>query len=332
MTAPVLTIGCGDYDRTRGLADGSIRPDGFELRYEALHPGPLFARMVRDRDLDIAEMSLSTYLNLLARDDDGFVGIPVFPSRVFRHGYIFVNRDAGIRRPEDLAGRRVGTMQWQLTSSLWLRGILNEEHGVPQQAIHWFVGGQDEPGSHERAPVDVPDDVRLEAIPAGTTLAGLLAEGRLDAVLAPHVPELFRAGDPRIVRLFPDYRAIEAAWYQRTQLFPIMHLVVIRRDVHEAHPGLDVALFRAFSAAKAQALARLRFTGTLAAMVPWLVAELESAEALFGDRYWPYGLEANRRELETAIRYAREQGIARRDLAPEDLFAPETRALREDAA
>lgn len=332
MPEPVLTIGCGDYDRTRALADGSIRPNGFQLRYERLNPGPLFARMVRDRDLDIAEMSLSTYLNLRARDDDGFVGIPVFPSRVFRHGYIFVNRDAGIRRPEELAGRRVGTMQWQLTSSLWLRGILNEDHGVPQQSIHWFVGGQDEPGDHERAPVDVPDDVRLERIPAGTTLAGLLAEGRLDAVLAPHVPDLFRAGDTRIVRLFPDYRTVETEWYSRTRLFPIMHLVVIRRDVHAAHPGLAVELFRAFSAAKAQALARLRFTGTLAAMVPWLVAELESAERLFGDRYWPYGLEANRRELETAIRYAREQGIARRDLTPEELFAPETLALPDDPA
>ena len=332
MTAPVLTLGCGEYDRTRALADGSIRPDGFELRYEALNPGPLFARMVRDRDLDIAEMSLSTYLNLRARDDEGFVGIPVFPSRVFRHGYIFVNRDAGIRRPEDLAGRRVGTMQWQLTSSLWLRGILAEEHGVPQAAIEWFVGGQDEPGGNERAPVDVPDDVRLEQIPAGTTLSGLLAEGRIDAVMAPHIPELFRSGDPRIVRLFPDFRAVEADWYRRTGLFPIMHLVVIRRDVHEANPTLARALFGAFCAAKAAALARLRFTGTLAAMVPWLVAELESAEALFGDRYWPYGVEANRRELETAIRYARQQGIARRDLTVEELFAPETLALVDEAA
>jgi len=327
MTSRVLTLGCGDYDRTRALADGSIRPDGFEIRYEALNPGPLFARMVRDRDLDVAEMSLSTYLNLRARDDNGFVGIPVFPSRVFRHGYIFVNRDAGIGRPEDLAGKRVGTMQWQLTSSLWLRGILADEHGVPPSAIRWFVGGQDEPGTHERAPVDVPPDVRLEPIPAGTTLAGLLADGGLDAVFAPHIPDRFRSGDPRIVRLFPDYRSVEADWYRRTGLFPIMHLVVIRSDVHEANPTLAAALFWAFADAKAQALARLRFTGTLATMVPWLVAELETAEALFGDRYWPYGLEANRPELETAIRYAREQGITRRNLTVEELFASDTVAL-----
>ena len=332
MTSRVLTLACGDYDRTRAIADGSIRPDDFELRYEALNPGPLFARLVRDRDLDIAEMSLSTYLNLRGRDDDGFVGIPVFPSRVFRHAYIFVNRDAGIRRMEDLAGRRVGTMQWQLTSSLWLRGILSDDHGVPQSAIRWFVGGQDEPGEHERAPVDIPDDVRLERIPAGTSLGGLLVEGELDAVFAPHIPDVFRAGDPRVVRLFPDFRTVEAAWYRRTGLFPIMHLVVIRRDVHEANPTLAVGLFHAFAAAKARALARLRFTGTLATMVPWLIDDLESAEALFGDRYWPYGVEANRGELETAIRYASEQGIARRELRVEELFAEETLALVDDHA
>lgn len=330
MPSRILTLACGDYDRTRALADGSIRPDGFAIRYLAMNPGPLFARMVRDRDVDVAEMSLCTYLNLRARGDDGLVGIPVFPSRVFRHGYVFVNRDAGIRRLEDLAGRRVGTMQWQLTASLWLRGILADEHGVPQSAIHWFVGGQDEPGEHERAPVDVPPDVRLDAIPAGTSLGELLAAGDLDAIFAPHIPDVFRAGDPRIVRLFPDFRAVEADWYRRTGLFPIMHLVVLRRDVHEAYPGLAAELFRCFVAAKAQALARLRFTGTLAAMLPGLVAELEAAEALFGDRWWPYGVEANRPELETALRYAAEQGITRRDLAIDELFAPETLELVDE--
>ncbi len=327
-----LTLGCGDYDRTRGLADGSVRPEGFELRYQALNPGPLFARMVRDRDLDIAEMSLSTYLNLFARDDHGFVGIPVFPSRVFRHGYLFVNRDAAISRPEDLAGRRVGTMQWQLTSSLWLRGILSDEHGVPPSAIHWFVGGQDEPGEGERAPVDVPGGVRIEQIQSGATLGGMLVDGTLDALMAPHIPDVFRARDPRVVRLFPDFRAVEAAWYRRTGLFPIMHLVVIRRDVHEAHPDLAPALFRAFVIAKARALARLRFTGTLATMVPWLIAELETAESLFGEPYWPYGVEANRQELETAVRYAHEQGIARRKLTVEELFAPATLGLVDDGS
>lgn len=331
MRPRVLTLACGEYDRTRALADGSIRPAGFELRYLALNPGELFARMVRDREFDASEMSLSTYLNLRARGDDGLVGIPVFPSRVFRHGYIFVNRDARIGRPEDLAGRRVGTMQWQLTSSLWLRGTLADEHGVQPSSITWLVGGQDEPGEHERAPVDVPPEVRVEAIPPGTSLGGLLVEGAIDAIFAPHVPRVFRDGDPRVVRLFPDFRAVETDYFRRTGLFPIMHLVVVRRDVHEANPSLAAGLFTAFCAAKARAMDRLRFTGTLATMVPWLVAEFEAAEALFGARYWPYGVAANRPELETAIRYAVEQGIARRSLTVEELFAPGTLGMVDEA-
>lgn len=327
-----LTLACGEYDRTRALADGSLRPGGFDLRYVALNPGPLFARMVRERDFDVAEMSLATYLNLRARDDEGLVGIPVFPSRVFRHGYVFVNRDAGLRGLEDLAGRRVGTMQWQLTASLWMRGILAEEHGVPQSAIHWFVGGQDEPGEHERAPVDVPADVRVDPVPAGTSLGEMLAEGTIDALLAPHIPDVFRTGDPRVVRLFPDFPAVEAAWYRKRRLFPIMHLVVLRRDVHEANPGLAVELFRAFATAKARAADRLRFTGTLPAMLPWMIADLEATEALLGRDWWPYGVEANRAELETVIRYAREQGLTRRELSVEELFADETIGLVDDAS
>jgi 4,5-dihydroxyphthalate decarboxylase len=324
MTSALLTLACGEYDRTHALADGSIRPDGFEIRYVAQNPGPLFARMVRERDFDVAEMSLCTYLNLRARDDDGLVGIPVFPSRVFRHGYIFVNRDSGILRMEDLAGRRIGTMQWQLTASLWMRGILAEEHGVPQSAIHWFVGGQDAPGEGERSPVDVPPDVRVDRIADDTSLGAMLAAGELDALLAPHIPDVFRARDRRVVRLFPDFRTVEAAWYRKRRLFPIMHLIVIRREVYEANPGLAAGLFRAFVAAKARARTRLQFTGTLAAMLPGLVGELEAAEELFGDRWWPYGVEANRPEIETAIRYAAEQGITRRPLAIAELFAPET--------
>ena len=231
---------------------------------------------------------------------------------------------------EDLAGRRVGTMQWQLTASLWMRGILAEEHGVPQSAIHWVVGGQDEPGEQERTPVDVPLDVRVDRVPEGTSLGAMLAAGELDALLAPHIPDVFRASDPRVVRLFPDFRTVEAAWYRRRGLFPIMHLVVVRRDVHEANPGLAAEVFRAFVAAKAQARTRLRFTGTLAAMLPGLVAGLEAAEALFGERWWPYGVEANRLEIETAIRYAEEQGITRRPLSITDLFAPETLDLVDD--
>jgi len=327
-----LTLACGEYDRTHGLADGSVRPEGIAIDYVALEPGELFDRVVRHREFPVAEMSLATYLNLLARGDDGLVGIPVFPSRAFRHSAIYVNRDAGIRRPEDLRDRRVGTMQYQITVNLWLRGILEEDHGVRPSDLTWVLGGQDVPGTRERAPVDIPPDVAVESAPPGSTLGELLVRGEIDALFAPHTPTVFAEHRPEVVRLFPDFRTVEADWYRRTGLFPIMHLVVIRRDVYEADRWVARSLFKAFCEAKARAHARLRFTGTLAAMVPWLVADLEEAEALFGGRYWPYGVEANRAELATALRWAHEQGIAGRLLALEEAFAPETLDAQDGGA
>jgi len=319
-----LTLACGDYDRTRALADGSVRAEGIEIDYVALDPGELFERVARHREFPVAEMSLATYLNLVARGDDGLVGIPVFPSRSFRHNAIYLHRDAGVARPEDLRGRRVGTMQYQLTLNLWLRGILDVDHGIRAQDLTWVFGGQDVPGTRERAPVDIPPDVPIEMAPPGSTLGELLVSGEIDALFAPHTPGVFRERRPEVVRLWPDHREVEAAWYRRTGLFPIMHLVVLRRDVYEADRWIARSLFKAFCEAKARAMARLRFTGTLAAMVPWLVEDLEAAEALFGDRYWPYGVAANRAELDTAIRWAHDQGIARRLLELHEVFAVET--------
>ncbi len=319
-----LTLACGDYDRTWALADGSVQPEGIEIDYVALDPGELFERVTRHREFPIAEMSLATYLNLVARGDDGLVGVPVYPSRSFRHNAIYVHRDAGITRAQDLRGRRVGTMQYQLTLNLWLRGILEEDHGIRAQDMTWVFGGQDVPGTRERAPVDIPPDVPVEMAPPGSTLGGLLVAGEIEALFAPHTPDVFHERRPEVVRLWPDHRAVEANWYRRTGLFPIMHLVVLRRETYEADRWIARSLFKAFCAAKARAMARLRFTGTLATMVPWLAAEFEAAQDLFGDRYWRYGVAANQAELETAIRWARAQGIARRDLTIEELFAPET--------
>jgi 4,5-dihydroxyphthalate decarboxylase len=319
-----LTVACGDYDRTRALADASVRPEGIDIDYVALDPGELFERVARHREFPVAEMSLATYLNLRARGDDGLVGIPVYPSRSFRHNAIYLHRDSGVGRPEDLRGKRVGTMQYQLTLNLWLRGILEEDHGVRPQDMTWVFGGQDVPGTRERAPVDIPSDVSVDTAPPGSTLGDLLVAGSIDALFAPHTPEVFHARRPEVVRLWPDHRQVETDWYRRTGLFPIMHLVVIRRDVYEADRWIARSLFKAFCEAKARAMARLRFTGTLATMVPWLVAEFEAAQDLFGKRYWLYGVEANRPELETAIRWARGQGITRRDLTIEELFASET--------
>jgi len=325
-----LTLACGEYDRTRALADGSLAPERIELEYITARPGPLFHRMVRERTYEVAEMSFASYLNLRARGDEGLIGVPVFPSRLFRHGYVFVNSSGRIQSAPDLAGARIGTEQYQLTASVWLRGIFDDEAGVRPEDVTWVVGGQDEPGGGERAPLTLPDGIAVERIGADETLSTLLAEGRIDALFAPHLPAIFQKRDPRVVRLFPDYPAVEADYYRRTGLFPIMHLVVIRSDVYEANRWVAGALFEAFCESKRRALERLRFAGTLAAMVPWLIADLEAAEDLFGERYWPYGVAANRPELETLIRYAHRQGITVRDLTVDELFAPETLVM-EDA-
>lgn len=329
MTDLHLTMACGWYDRTARLFDGSIRPDGVELSCIDLGPGELFRRVARDREFPIAEMSFSTYLNLLARGDDGLVGIPVFPSRVFRHSYIFINAGSGISTPQDLRGRRVGTMQYQLTSNLWVRGILEDDYGVSPADFTWCFGGQDEPGHGERTAVSIPDEIEREVIPEHQTLSDLLAAGEIDALLAPHIPQCFRDRNPMVTRLFPDFKAVEAEYHRRTGFFPIMHLVVMRRDVYERDRWVAASLFEAFARAKQAALRRLQFTGTLAAMVPWAFAALEEAEELFGQSYWPYGVEANRGELEAMIGWGRRHGIAVADVAVEELFAAETLELME---
>lgn len=333
MSRPLhLTLACGWYDRTSALFDGSVAPDGIELQCIAMRPGELFARMARSRDFQVAEMSFSTYSSLRARGDDGLIAIPVFPSRVFRHSYIFVNTAAGIESPSDLTGRRVGTMQYQLTSNLWLRGILEDDFGVAPTAFTWCFGGQDEPGGGERAPISIPAGIEVEHISANETLSNLLVSGGIDALLAPHVPDCFRRRNPAVARLFPNYRAVEAEYHRRTGFFPIMHVVVIRKDVYEPNPWIAERLFDAFCRAKHVAFDRLRFTGTLAAMVPWLISDLEDTEAVFGHRhYWPYGVDANRRELDTMLGWAHRHGITSARLAVEDLFAAETLSLACDA-
>lgn len=322
-----LTFACNDYDRTRRLADGTVRADGISIKHLEMGPGELFQAMAAGADIGLAEMSGATYLNLISRGNDRMIALPVYPSRMFRHSYVFINRRSGIERPEDLAGKRVGSMMWQLTSSLWLRGIFEDDHGVDQASIHWVTGGQDRPGVVERAPLSLPSDITIETIPTTETLSAWLASGDIDALFAPHIPDCFVQGHPDVVRLFTEFRDVERDYYQRTGFFPIMHIVVMQRAIYEANPWAAAALYDAFCTSKQLAHERLKFSGAGSAMVPWLFSEVEQAAELFGDAYWPYGVESNRAEIETMIRYARRQGITVADLTIGELFAPETLEL-----
>ena len=317
-----LTFACGDYDRTRALEEGTVRPDGIDLTYLRLPVEETFFRMLRHREFEVAEMSLSSYVKTLDTDERPFVALPVYTSRQFRHAGIFVHEDAGIEAPADLRGKVVGTPEWQLTANVWIRGTLADHHGVPIDSVEYRTGGQETPGRVEKAAVDLGERIRIAPIPPDRTLADMLAAGEIDAFQGPRVPSSFVPGGP-VRRLFADPVAAEQAYFAETGIFPIMHVVVVRRDVYEAHPWVAQTLTKALTLAKRRALAELYDASALRFMLPWLIPGLEQAKTLLGEDYWSYGLEANRHVLETFLRYHSDQGLSRRRYAPEELFAPE---------
>ncbi|MFD8075007.1 ABC transporter substrate-binding protein [Streptomyces sp. NPDC059718] len=326
MTRLHLTFACGDYDRTRALEEGTIRPDGIDLTYLRLPVEETFFRMMRHREFEVAEMSLSSYVLSLGdgTEPSPFVALPVFTSRMFRHGALYCHADSGITGPEDLRGKRVGTPEFQLTACVWMRGILADRHGVPFDSVTYVTGGQETPGRVEKAAVDLPGTVRVERVAQGRTLSELLAAGEIDALCTPRVPGPFTAGDPRVRRVFSDVVAAEKEYHAATGIFPIMHVVVVRRDVYDRHPWVAQSLHKALLAAKDAAYATLYDTSALRFMLPWLTPQLEEARALLGRDYWSYGLGANRDTLATFLRYHHEQGLSRRRWTPEELFAPES--------
>jgi 4,5-dihydroxyphthalate decarboxylase len=321
MSALRIALSCWDYDRTRALQDGRVRVDGVDLTYLPLDVEETFFRMMRHAEFDVSELSLSSYVLSCTREPRPFVAIPVFPSREFRHSSIFVHEGAGIERPEDLRGRRVGIPEYQLTAVVWIRGILAEHYGVQPEDVVYRTGGLEAPGRIEKAPVQLPPGIRVEPVPAGATLAQLLADGEIDALYTPRAPSTLGRG---VVRLFGDGREVEREYFARTGIFPIMHTVAIRRELYEQHRWLAQSLVKAFEAAKRVAIEDLEETSALKVALPWVTAELDETRRVLGFDYWPYGLEPNRHVLETFLRYHHEQGLSPRQLTPDELFAPES--------
>jgi len=245
-----LNIACWDYDRTRPLTDGRVQPEGINLDITVLRPREIFPRMLQDQEFHASEMSLASYVILKARDQCPFVAIPVMLSKMFRHDCIYVRPDAGINEPADLRGKRIGLPQYSSTAGVFIKGLMQHEYGVSPQQMTWFMGGQDTPAPAPLVPLDLPDDIHLEFIPEDKTLEGMLADGELDALFATYIPNLFLSGSPTIARLFPNFKEVEQDYYRRTGIFPIMHTVVIREDVHREHPWVATSLYEAFSQAK----------------------------------------------------------------------------------
>jgi 4,5-dihydroxyphthalate decarboxylase len=320
-----LSFGGVDYlDRTHALAVGEVTPLGVDLNFQTLPISELFRRMSRHAEFDAAELSLSTYMIMRSHGDDRFVAIPVVPARAFRQRQLYVGASSGIEKPEDLAGKTVGLREYQITASLWIRAFLQHDYGVDPGSVRWRYGGVEAPYWAERLEHPTPPGIELERIPADRSLVDLLEAGELDALAATHAPRRFREGSPKIRRLFPDYRPVEEDYFRRTGLFPIMHTVVIRRDVYETNRWLAVSLLRAFEESKAIGRKRTHDMDVLAVSDPWWEPELEGVDALFGGDPFPYGLSANLATLEAVTQYSFEQGLSSRKLEPAELFAPET--------
>ena len=319
-----LSLACWNYDRTRGLLEGRIPVDGIDLTYLNLPVEETFFRMLRHHEFDAAEMSLSSYVLSLFADEPPFIAIPVFPSRFFRHSCIYINRNSGIREPKDLIGKRVGTPEYQMTAGVWIRGILSDEYGVPVTSTNYFNGGEEEPGRPEKLKLSLPPEIHLESIPADKTLSGMLDSGEIDALYTARMPSTFLRGSGTVKRLFEDYPSVEREYYHRTKIFPIMHTVVIRRDVYEKHPWVAQSLYKAFVYAQGEVYQELYQTAALKFMLPWLIRHVEDTCNLMGQDFWPYGFEPNVLPLTTFLRYSHEQGLAKRLLKPRELFAAES--------
>jgi 4,5-dihydroxyphthalate decarboxylase len=319
-----LSFACPPYDRILPLAYGNIIPEGIRLNYMSLEVEEIFWRQLRNQEFDVSESSLSSYAMLRSRGDDRFIAIPVFTSRYFRHSCVFINMQKGIKEPQDLIGKTVGLPEYQITAVVWLRGIFQDEYGVLPEDVHWRSGGEETPGRKEKIALDLPQEIDLQPIPADKYLSQMLDEGELDGLFTARAPSCFTNGSPNVGRLFENYREVEEAYYQKTGIFPIMHTVILKREVYEKNPWIAVNLYKAFCQAKDMVMMGYFETAALRVTVPWLSGEVERLKNLFGEDWWPYGIEKSRKTLETFLRYHHEQGLSKRLMTVGELFAPET--------
>ncbi len=320
MSKLKLSMSVGNYDRTQALFDGRVQVEGCEITAVPLEPEEAFHRAFRYGEFDITEISMSSHMMTTARGDNEYVAVPAFLSRVFRQSGIYVRTDRGIDRPQDLKGKRIGVPEYQITANVWIRGILEEEFGVKPSDIHWRRGGIEEAGRGERAPISLPDSVDLQQIPDDKTLSGMLEAGELDGYIGARAPSCFLRGAPHVGRLFKNYIEDEKDYFRRTRIFPIMHMVGIRKTLVEQHPWLAVSVYKAFLKAKALAVHELNEICHLAVTLPWMVHHHNEAKALMGEDYWPYGLDANRHVIEKFAQYHHGQGLSVRHVAAEELF------------
>jgi 4,5-dihydroxyphthalate decarboxylase len=307
-----LTIACGRYDRTQALIDGRVEPEGVDLTFIPLRPGETFWRMLNHGEFDASEMSLSSYTILRSEGDRRFIAIPIFPSRVFRHSAVYLPADSKIEGPEDLRGRRVGVGDYQMTAAVWVRGFLAHDYGVMPRDIEWVTGRP------VRA-VKTPADVRILPMPPDTSLEAMLDRGEIDALVSVMIP---RGLGKTVRRLFSDFRSVEARYFAKTGIFPIMHTFVLKTPLYEKNPWLATSLYKAFCRARDAGYRTTYDTDALAVGLPWVIDELEVMRRMFGPHIWDYSIDGSRPTLEALVSYLDAQGLSSRRMQVEELFVP----------
>ena len=322
MSKLSLSVAIGDYDRNRPLITGAVQIDGVDPVFMTLSPEEIFFRALRSYDFDICELSLSSFTVKTAAGNSPYVGVPCFLSRAFRHTSIYVRTDR-IKEPNDLKGRKVGVPEYQLTANVWARAILEDDYGVAPADIRWVRGAIEHAGRIEKIRIKLPPGVELENAPEGRTISDLIDRGEIDGFVAPRPPHLPRP-NPNVGWLFRDPVAAAKEYFKRTGIFPIMHLVGVRRTLAEKHPWLPAAVLKAFEQSKALAIAHLADTSATKVTLPFIEEQLAATRELMGEDYWPYGVEPNRKTLETFLRHHHGQGLSSRLVKVEELFHPST--------
>jgi 4,5-dihydroxyphthalate decarboxylase len=324
---PLLTLdlGCGDYDIVRPLKDGLVRAEGMEINFITINrPPEVHWRMGVHNEFDAAEMSFGSFVAGKGRGDFPFIGIPAFVYRKFRHSCAYVNVAAGIDRPEDLKGKRVGVPEWQMTATVWLRGFIQDDFAVRPRDIRWFTGGLESSERKEKVSLTLPPEIKIENIPAGKNLSDMLVEGEIDALLTAQVPAPYVKRAPQVKRLFANPRQAETEHFRRTGIFPIMHVMVIREEFYRRHPWVAQSLYKVLLESKNHCIEAIYRNDAIHSALPWTGQHADEIRELMGQDFWPYGVEANRNALGTFLRYSVEQGLTTKQLAVEELFSKET--------
>ncbi len=322
MSRLPLTLAISHYDHVNELVAGRVPVEGVDLTCLLLQIEEIFFRTFTYREFDVSEVSMAKYSSLVSQGDAPFVAIPVFPSRVPRHSSIYVRRDGAVQKPADLAGRKVGIPEWAQTAAVYSRGLLVHQYGVDLAAIDWVQAGVDQPGRTEKVKLNLPRGVKLTPRP-DKSLSEMLISGEIDAALSAHPPSCFEHGHPNIKRMFEDFLDVELNYVRETGILPIMHTVAFRKDVLDRHPWAAMNLFDAFEEAKRRSVERIFAPTSTVFPIPWHYEYARRTRDIFGDDYWPYGIEGNRRTLDAFCQYTYEQGVCHRRLQPEELFAPQ---------